>query len=303
MTTTDQLRLYSCGHELEAGDDCLGVLNDCTPILHDVAALRQHMNDEGYVFLPGYLDPYAVLAARRAIIERLDKIGALDRRYPLMDAVAHPNYHDVAKHELAQKVPALETLLYSGKTIAFFERFLGGPVLHYDYTWLRVVAPGKGTPAHSDIVYMGRGTQNLYTAWTPLGDVERSLGGVILLERSHHHQKLRETYCKKDVDTYCSNKPSGAKNYAAFGSNGSLGSNPTQVRRSLSGRWLTADFRATDVLFFNAFLVHGGLDNQTNRIRLSSDSRYQLASEPADERWIGENPPAHGPAGKREKIC
>jgi len=49
--------------------------------------------------------------------------------------------------------------------------------------------------------------------------------------------------------------------------------------------------------------VHASLDNQTNRFRLSSDSRYQLASEPADERWIGAHPAGHGPAGKKGKIC
>jgi hypothetical protein len=303
MTAAHAPPLFSCGHEVDPSPDAFGTLRDCTPLLHDVAALKKHMTEEGYVYLPGYLDVDAVLAARRAIVDRLVKIGALAPGRPAMDAVASANYDGVAKHELAQKVPQLETLLYTGKTMAFFERFLGGPVLHYDYTWLRVVAPGKGTPSHSDIVYMGRGTQNLFTAWTPLGDVDRVLGGLILLERSHLHEKLRQTYCKKDVDTYCTNKPSGAKNFAAFGNNGSLGANPPQVRRSLGGRWLTADYRAGDVVYFNAFLVHAGLDNQTDRIRLSSDSRYQLASEPADERWIGENPPAHGPLGKRGKIC
>jgi len=49
--------------------------------------------------------------------------------------------------------------------------------------------------------------------------------------------------------------------------------------------------------------VHASLDNQSTRLRLSSDSRYQLASEPADERWIGPNPIAHGPAGKKGKAC
>jgi hypothetical protein len=50
-------------------------------------------------------------------------------------------------------------------------------------------------------------------------------------------------------------------------------------------------------------LVHGGLDNRSHRLRLSSDSRYQLASEPIDERWVGENPPGHGSAGKRGRVC
>ena len=41
--------------------------------------------------------------------------------------------------------------------------------------------------------------------------------------------------------------------------------------------------------------IHASLDNQTDRVRLSSDTRYQRASQPADTRWIGANPPTHGP--------
>ena len=52
-----------------------------------------------------------------------------------------------------------------------------------------------------------------------------------------------------------------------------------------------------------AELTVKGDDNTTRTIRLSSDTRYQLASEPVDERWIGEHPIAHGVAGKRGKIC
>ena len=55
---------------------------------------------------------------------------------------------------------------------------------------------------------------------------------------------------------------------------------------------------------FGMFLVHASLDNRTpDRIRLSSDSRYQRASEPIDERWVGPNPPGHSAAGKLGRIC
>jgi hypothetical protein len=50
--------------------------------------------------------------------------------------------------------------------------------------------------------------------------------------------------------------------------------------------------------------VHASLDNSTaDRMRFSSDSRYQPASLPADERWVGANPVGHGLAGKRGRIC
>jgi hypothetical protein len=58
-----------------------------------------------------------------------------------------------------------------------------------------------------------------------------------------------------------------------------------------------------DLLTFSIFTAHGSLDNSTHQIRLSTDTRYQLASEPADPRWIGENPPAHGGNSLKEMIC
>lgn len=66
---------------------------------------------------------------------------------------------------------------------------------------------------------------------------------------------------------------------------------------------MIANFELGDALLFGTKLVHGSLDNQTNRIRLSTDTRYQLADEPIDERWIGETPVGHGAAMKRGRVC
>jgi hypothetical protein len=41
------------------------------------------------------------------------------------------------------------------------------------------------------------------------------------------------------------------------------------------------------------FTMHASINNQTNRYRLSCDTRYQRADEQADERWVGEDPIAH----------
>ncbi len=84
---------------------------------------------------------------------------------------------------------------------------------------------------------------------------------------------------------------------------GWLAQNPVKLRDRLGGRWLTGDFRAGDVLIFGMDTIHASLDNQTDALRLSCDSRYQLASEPADPRWVGENPVGHTSAGKQGRIC
>ena len=71
----------------------------------------------------------------------------------------------------------------------------------------------------------------------------------------------------------------------------------------MGGRWLTAEYRMGDSLALSMHTMHASPDNHTDQIRLSSDSRYQLASEPADDRWVGENPPLHGIRAHRGMIC
>jgi hypothetical protein len=50
-------------------------------------------------------------------------------------------------------------------------------------------------------------------------------------------------------------------------------------------------------------LMHASLDNHSDAVRLSTDSRYQPADEPYDERWIGEHPIGHGALAHKSLIC
>ncbi|MBI4624697.1 MAG: phytanoyl-CoA dioxygenase family protein, partial [Verrucomicrobia bacterium] len=128
-----------------------------------------------------------------------------------------------------------------------------------------------------------------------------------ILENSPGQEDKLRHYLRRDVDAYCTNYPdageieSGKKTWQDW--DGRLSSNPVSLREKLGGRWLTTEYKMGDVLVFSSATVHASLDNHSDRYRLSADSRYQLASEPVDERWIGENPIAHGPAGKKGKIC
>jgi hypothetical protein len=297
--------LFSCGHQLEPGDDKIGLMESANDVLDDRNGLQERMADHGYLLLRDYLETDRVLAARRHVLEQLAAQGQLDPSFSLMDGIPKPRAKLFFQPELAQKNnPPLQNLLYNpeGRLMSFFKHFLGGDVKHFDFTWLRCVSPGLGTPSHCDIVYMGRGTRRLYTAWVPLGDVDFDLGGLMMLEGSHKNKRLRNTYGQKDVDSFCSNHPDDPAR-TANGYNGWLSENPAQIRRTLGGRWLVSEYQPGDVVIFCMDIVHGGTDNRSNRLRLSSDSRYQLASEPCDERWIGENPPGHGAAGKRGRIC
>nr|WP_238345480.1 phytanoyl-CoA dioxygenase family protein [Actinopolymorpha cephalotaxi] len=298
--------MSSRGRELDPAPTSLGQLRDSTDVLGDPVALRERMIEDGYLFLPGFFDPAAVAGARRSVTDRLHEEGFTDPAFPADLAVAPADSNLTFKPDLAHDNPALHQLLYGQQLLGFYESLLGGPVRHYDFTWMRAVAPGRGTAPHGDVVFMGRGTHDVCTAWVPLGDADFEQGGLMVLEGSHRRAEIRDDYALRDVDTYCTNEDRAADSGADGEQprwNGSLSDDPVEVRERLGGRWLTTQFRAGDLLTFSIYLVHASLDNRSNRIRLSSDSRYQLASEPVDERWIGEAPVGHGPEAKRGLIC
>lgn len=306
-TATIPAPLTSAQKALEMTPATFGELCDCTPLLDDTVALRRHMAEEGYLYLRGVLNRDDLLAARRSMLEKLAAEGHVDLTHPLMEGKAAPETRVAFKPELAVKNPLVHKVVYDGPLMAIFAQLLGGEVRHFDFTWIRAVAPGIATPPHMDIVYMGRGTKQLYTAWTPYGDVPRTMGGLLVLEQSHQNQRLVNGYGSKDVDKYCENRVGSG--YVKMGGGGNitpggwLSRDPVTLRKRLGGRWLTADYQLGDVLLFSVYLVHCSLDNTSDRIRLTSDTRYQLAAEPVDERWIGENPIAHGPAAKEGMIC
>ena len=300
-------RLTALKHEVDTRPQAFGELPRSDHLIANVPALRARMQDDGYLFLPGLLDREEVRAARRSIMAMLADEGLLEPGTPPEEGIAArqpPAGALGVRNDLARRSLELQRLLYARRMMAFYRDFLGGDVLHFTYTWLRPRTPGGATAPHYDIVFMGRGTTRLCTAWTPLSDISYEMGGLMVLEGSHRLEPLKRTYGTKDVDTYCTNLPhaperaTGPKMFT-----GQLSRNPVKLRDRLGGRWLTAEFRMGDVLTFGMYTLHCSLDNQSDRVRLSCDTRYQLASEPADHRWTGEAPPGHAAAIRHGRIC
>ena len=135
---------------------------------------------------------------------------------------------------------------------------------------------------------MGRGTQNVLTCWTPLGDIPLEMGPLTILAGSHHFEHMKKTYGQMDVD----------RDHVT----GWFSNDPIELVNKHGGQWQTSSFEMGDVLIFSMFTMHASLDNTTNRFRLSTDTRYQRADEPVDERWVGKAPKAHYAWMKGETI-
>ena len=306
VSTATLPQIYSFGHALDMGEDKFGLLRDSSDAAEDFVELRRRFAADGYLYMKGYLDRGQVLEARAALTDRLAAGGALDPAHPAIEGIARQDSGYIFKPDLTAGNEPVQRLLYSGRLTDVYRRFYDEDIRHYDFTWLRAIGPGKGTNPHCDLPYMGRGTHNHMTCWLPYGDVSYELGGLMLLEDSFRRMDLLKNYVYRDVDAFCENKPTEVAKVkdGRWTFTGTLSHNPPAVRNKFGGRWLTTEYEAGDFLTFGMFMVHASLDNRTpNRLRISSDTRYQRASEPIDERWIGVNPPAHGPNGKRNLIC
>ena len=272
------------GTEFELGGPYLDAgLEESNGILHDVAALRARMEQEGYLLIRGLRDRGAVLEARRQILGNLKAKGALAEGAELMHGVVNPSCKYPATtgtrdNEELRALPAVQNLRRLPGVLDFFSRLLGGEAKPFDFQWVRVAAPGAESAIHSDIVFMGRGTQQVYTCWAPLGDISIDMGPIVMCVGSHKAEALRN-YWKADVDRDLVQ--------------GWLSKDPMETVNRFGARWSTADFRAGDGLIFNMHILHASLANTSNRFRISADARYQLAAEPFDERWVGEKPIGH----------
>jgi ectoine hydroxylase-related dioxygenase (phytanoyl-CoA dioxygenase family) len=284
------MELFCNGIKLDTSADKLGEPRDSNDILDDVNAQRLRMAEDGYLLFRDLIDREAVLAARREIFLKYATIGEIDSiNHSVMEGIQQENsfidqVNLIAFTESIRIGNAYENVVLNPALLSFYRGFLGGPVRCFDFKWPRFVRPGEGTGLHADVVYVNRGTQNLWSSWIPIGDVYREEGALIFLEDSHRSTKLAN-YWNKDADR---------------DKLGWLSTDPPKLQRSLGGRWLTTDFRAGDVICFSVYLVHGSLDNRSpvNRCRLTSDTRYQLAGEPLDERWNGGVRNPHGGCSK-----
>lgn len=270
--------------ELEWGGKYLTELRDCNDMLEDTVALRNRLQEDGYLLIRGFHKREQVLNARMEFLNKLGAMGRLDPHALVEDGIIGPENKGGmwggSTEQLQPDFPQFLDVVNSPAVLDFFGRLLGGAAMTYDYKWPRAVARGGNTGAHYDVVYMGRGTKDLYTMWTPFGDIPLEMGTLAMCLGSQHFTKIKQTYGEMDVDR---------DNVAT----GWFSEDPVEIVDRYGGQWATTAFEAGDAIIFGMYMMHTSLNNNTSHYRISADTRYQLASEPVDERWIGRKPKGH----------
>lgn len=258
-------------------------MRESNDLLDDPAAMRARLAEDGFVLIRGFHDRDDVLAARRDILTIMAKEGRLDPQAPLEEGIAHPDPKELATSSVRGrerlKTDSLQRVVYSERVMTFFGRLFGRQATSYNFQWLRTAGPGAASGIHADVVYMGRGSHNLVTCWTPFGHITPEMGPLVVCERSHTWRPVIETYGRSDVDR--------------DRTQGLFTNDPAELVDRFGGRWVTTTFEPGDVVLVSIYNLHGSLTNMSNKYRISCDTRYQPADEPIDDRWAGAKPRTH----------
>ncbi len=277
--------MFDCQvHGKPVPPDVLGGFRDSTEVMTDSAALQARMREDGYVFLRGVVGPSSIAMARKEVFGRLAEVGEIAE--PPVEGIftgqsQRPD-EPAERGRFWQSVsegPALRRVTHGPEMQYVLDTLFGEPSRGYDFIFLRPGVKGRFTFLHYDLPFFSRGTKNVVTAWTAIGDIPTVEGSLFVLENSHCFDDLIKPI--QTIDYNSKDSPQVQMMGDAI-----------EFARSRGSRLLTENFQPGDVILFGMTTMHGSFDNcsPVNRTRLSVDVRWQPASEPIDERYFGSNP-------------
>ena len=224
--------------------------------------LRKRMDCDGYLFIRNLIPANVLEELRLQLLEIAAEAGWIRASTPLKDAIANldgfcvepePEYMDV--YHRMYKILAFHTLQHHPNLVGLLQHMLDEPVLPHPRIIGRTIFPKREqytTPAHQDFVPI-QGTEDTYSAWIPLSDVPKDMGGLQVAVGSHRH--------------------------GVYDFRPALGAGGLEVTKLLDD-WVGHPLQQGDVLFFHSMTVHKGLPNVSQRLRMSIDARYQKVSDP-----------------------
>jgi ectoine hydroxylase-related dioxygenase (phytanoyl-CoA dioxygenase family) len=257
-------------------------MRESTALIDDPAALREQFRQDGYVYLRGVLDRDEVIRLRGRYFGMFDPAYLKDGTSPEEGVfsgevpVGLPQ-HGVEGHPAHALVrdEAFARFVANPKLAKLATALLGGEVFQLPRQILRHFHRGSNmaSRAHTDYVYMDRGSASIVTMWLPIGDCPVASGGLVYLEGSQHISQA-DLNVLKSVRT---DRPGDLR---------PISNDLGWTADKLGGRWLYSDYQAGDVAIHSPNLVHASLDTTTDAMRMSADIRFLPTSVEPDPRWL-----------------
>ncbi|MCX5195917.1 phytanoyl-CoA dioxygenase family protein [Streptomyces sp. NBC_00249] len=241
---------------------------DSSPIASDRAALRERLRAEGYLFFRGLMDRdviHELAAQTKATLGENGwfEPGTQELALPPRIGEAGRSPHGDPGYEGAVALDAFQGLSYNAQLRQLMRTLIGDDAFPLP-SWaqrsaenpyparasvLRTVYPQSLVSVHNGMYehqdYRVFGVVDMFTAWIPLIPIDRTMGGLAVRPGGHANGQL--------TDRLLVDAGSG---------------------------WATTDYEVGDVLVFHALTPHAALPNNSDRLRLSADTRFQSTRAP-----------------------
>jgi ectoine hydroxylase-related dioxygenase (phytanoyl-CoA dioxygenase family) len=262
--------------------------------------LWDQFHDQGYLWLKGILDRQSVLEFRRRFFQAFGAVNLIAPGSNPLEGIYSGNEDKGAAHRMlyeAVRWASYEAFCLSAPIWQFYEEVLNGPVILHKRKIIRYTKSGEPncTGAHYDLTYLRAGTDRVFTSWIPIGDIPVEMGGLVYLEGSDAWGRKMEA----EFSSLNSSLPPEER-INAYNRNmadaGWITKDLPSLSDRLNARWLLADYEAGDMIIHSAYMIHAATENKdaNNRIRLSTDIRYQLIADQIDVRWNNDWSPSDG---------
>ena len=239
---------------------------DSSGLVDQPARLRDNLERDGYLFLPGLLPRDAITSVFNDFANILVEAGVASREgeeqqlKPACRPFREGDADYFSVHDQLYKVEAFHALAHHANLLKVMEIIQGPGCFPHPLSIIRMVFPEHTpatTPPHQDFPN-NQGSTKLTAAWIPLMACPAELGPLRVLQGSHRLGVLPLQYHL------------GPGNRAA------------KLPESASALpWHCSDFAVGDVLLFGAMTVHAACHNlKPDWLRLSVDFRFQPAGEP-----------------------
>lgn len=291
ITPITATQLVNSGHTLSTVPERLGRLQPSDPA-RPIEELREQFHAQGYLWLKGILDRQQVIEFRGRYFETFRDTNLLAPGSDASDGIySGEQLHAPTIQCLMMwfvRSAAYESFCLQPTIWKFYERFLGETVYLHKRKIIRHKRSGdtNATAAHYDLIYLRGGTDQVCSSWIPIGDTSIEMGGLTYLEGSDvWGRQMEAEFTRTNADLAPEERINAYnKNMSA---DGGLTKNLPELADKINGRWLVADYEAGDMLIHSSYMIHAAYENRdpNNRMRLSTDIRYQLLRNEIDQRW------------------
>ncbi|MBN8605559.1 MAG: phytanoyl-CoA dioxygenase family protein [Caulobacterales bacterium] len=224
--------------------------------LGDRQALHALMDREGYLFFRDVLDQDAIGEIKRAYMKVLTDMGVVDAgaTEPVWNGADLTNFP--VKFEQLHEVKVWERFAEHPKINAFFRELLGDDPFWLPIVEYRIFPPLAKAPEdpffgrHQDGFY--NGDLDCWTCWVPLVDVNADTGGLAMASGQHKRGYLHDVNAPPQYYIPGDAIPSES--------------------------WRRSEYKPSDVVVFNRWIPHCGMDNFSKHFRMSMDIRVMPVS-------------------------